>query len=85
MAIGPFCRILELLDSVCTPRLRHLRNRIISVRREAFKESEWQKHAHYMQVLGFQELQVRDEALSYALGKLEISFDVFQASFEYYV
>lgn len=37
VAIGPFCRILELIDLVCTPRLRVLRQRIVEARREAFQ------------------------------------------------
>lgn len=85
LSIGALCRILELLDQVCSPRLRQLRHRIICARREAFKANDWDKHAYFLQLLGMQELHVRDEALSYVLGRLEISFEVFQASFDYYV
>ena len=56
LAIGPMCHILELLDKVCTPRLRHLRQKIICVRRAAFKESDWDKHALYLQMMSMQEL-----------------------------
>ena len=79
------CRILELLDSVCTPRLRHLRQRLISARREAFQANDWDKHAQMLQIIGMQEMQIRDEALSFVLSNLDIHFSVFQASFEYYV
>jgi len=53
LSIGPFCRILEIVDSVCTPRIRQLRNKITEARRDAYAESNWDKHAFLMQVLGF--------------------------------
>lgn len=45
LTIGPFCRIMELLDLVCSPRLRVLRRRIIKARQDAFRVSDWEKHA----------------------------------------
>ena len=56
LAIGPMCHILELLDKVCTPRLRQLRQRIIGVRRAAYKDNDWDKHALYLQMMSMQEL-----------------------------
>jgi len=56
VAIGPFCRIMELIDLVCAPRLRKLRQRLIEARREAFEASEWDKHAYIIQVLSYQDL-----------------------------
>ena len=53
IAIGPFCRILELLDTVCTPRLRQLRQRITEARRETFIEANWERHANFLHVIGF--------------------------------
>lgn len=85
LAIGPFCRILEIVDSVCTPRIRHLRNKITEARRDAYAESNWDKHAFLMQVLGFQDVQIREEALSFALFKLDLPFELFQKSFEFFI
>jgi len=84
LAIGPFCRILELVDRVCTPRLHVLRQRIIEARREAYKEACWEKHHYFMQVLNCQDLMVRDEALSYVLNKLDVTYQVFQQTYDLY-
>ena len=70
---------------VCAPRIRHLRQRIIRARHEAYKESNWDKHAYLIQVLGYQELQIRDEALAFILFKLEISYEVFQRTYDYFM
>ena len=83
--IGTLCRVLELLDRVCTPRLRELRQRLIEARREAYVAADWDKHAMCIQKLSFQDVMVRDEALSYVLFLLEIPFGTFQESFEFYV
>ena len=83
LSIAPFCRILELVDLVCTPRLRTLRKRIITARRDAFEASDWDKHAYLIQVLGYQESRIRDEALAYVLYKLDIAFEIFQRTYEY--
>ena len=76
---------MELVDSVYQPRLFELRQRIIEARREAYKEQDWDKHAHFIQVSGFQELQIRDEILSNVLFKLDIAYEDFERSLTHYM
>ena len=51
--IGTFFHILELLDQVCTPRLRLLRQRLLKFRKESFAANDWEKHSRCIQMLSF--------------------------------
>ena len=51
--ISSVCHILELIDSICTPRLKVLRQRLLETRREAFSQEDWEKHSMCIQTLSF--------------------------------
>ena len=85
LSINSVCRILAVRGRIANHSLRQNQQKLIVGRRNAYKVADWSNYEEYIRTLEDLEDKTKETVLSLMLCRLEVPFDVFNNSLNYYI